>query len=167
MPKSTVNPAAFPTQPVEYARQVLGIQHIWPAMEEIAQAVLEPPFRVLVKSGHSVGKTFLAAWIMNWFYDSFPTSIGISTAPTKRDVCDLLWKEIRLQRTRAGLPSHFLGPSAPEMRSSWDHYCKGYTANKGESFQGRHDAKMLFVMDEALVWIGITGPPPRPCGSRS
>ena len=48
----------------------------------------------MVKSGHSVGKTFLAAWIVNWFYDSHPASITISTAPTKRDVCDLLWKEI-------------------------------------------------------------------------
>jgi hypothetical protein len=35
------------------------------------------------------------------------------------------------------------------MRSSHEHYAKGYTARKGESFQGRHDGKMLFVMDEA------------------
>lgn len=36
------------------------------------------------------------------------------------------------------------------MRTSDDHYAKGYTARKGESFQGRHRERMLFVFDEAI-----------------
>ncbi len=35
------------------------------------------------------------------------------------------------------------------MRTSDDHYAKGFTARKGESFQGRHRPKMLFIFDEA------------------
>lgn len=42
-----------------------------------------------------------------------------------------------------------LGPSAPEMRTSWDHYAKGYTAGNDVSFQGRHDSRMVFIFDEA------------------
>jgi hypothetical protein len=35
------------------------------------------------------------------------------------------------------------------MRTSDEHYAKGYTARKGESFQGRHRPHMLFIFDEA------------------
>jgi hypothetical protein len=35
------------------------------------------------------------------------------------------------------------------MRTSDDHYAKGFTAQRGESFQGRHPRNMLFVFDEA------------------
>ncbi|WP_202974201.1 hypothetical protein [Fimbriiglobus ruber] len=104
-----------------------------------------------MKSGHSIGKTFLAAWLVNWWYDTRKPGVAITTAPTKRDVVDLLWTEVRLQRQRAKLPLpfDFIGPAAPEMRTGDDHYAKGYTASKGESFQGRHRARMLFVFDEA------------------
>jgi hypothetical protein len=112
----------------------------------------------MVPSGHDTGKTFVAAAAANYWFDVFDPSVVITTAPTKRDVVDLLWTEIRLQRQRAGLPAHFIGPSAPEMRTSGDHYAKGYTAVKGESFQGRHRQRMLFLFDEAcgiqpMYWI--------------
>src|SRR5262249_8045883 len=68
--------------------------------------------------------------------------------PSERDVVDLLWTEPRLQRQRAGLPCHFVGARAPEMRTSEEHYAKGYTARKGESFQGRHRPRQLFIFDE-------------------
>jgi hypothetical protein len=118
--------------------------------EAVARAILEPPYRVLVESGHSVGKTFLAAVLVNWWYDHFDPGVVITTAPTERDVVDLLWTEVRLQRQRAKVPlrTDFIGPRAPEMRSGDEHWAKGYTARKGESFQGRHRKHMLFVFDE-------------------
>lgn len=139
----------YPHDPVGYARNVLKIKTIWERQAEIARALLKPPHKVMVRSGHNVGKTFLAAWIVNWWFDSFDPGVVISTAPRQMDVVDLLWKEVRMQRQRAGLPNCFIGPRAPEMYTAPNHYAKGYTASRGESFQGRHDAKMLFVFDEA------------------
>jgi hypothetical protein len=104
----------------------------------------------MAKSGHSVGKTHLAAVAINWFFDCQAPCAVISTAPTARDVRDVLWKEVRMQRQRAGLADVFVGPSAPEMRTGPDHYAKGFTARRGESLQGRHDLRMLLVMDEAV-----------------
>jgi hypothetical protein len=115
---------------------------------KVLPLLLEPPYRVLVGSGHNVGKTFLAALLVNWWYDSFDPGVVITTAPTERDVVDLLWTEVRLQRQRVGLSADFIGLRAPEMRTSENHYAKGYTARKGESFQGRHRERMLFVFDE-------------------
>ncbi len=137
----------YVNDPVGYCRDVLHVT-LTDAQAEIARSLLEPPRRVLVKSGHNIGKTFLAAAIVNWWYDTRDPGVVISTAPTERDVIDLLWTEIRLQRRRAELGD--LKPAAPEMRSSDNHWAKGYTARKGESFQGRHRERMLFVFDEAV-----------------
>ena len=135
--------------PVGYARDVLGIT-LWQPIAAALLALLEPPYVVDVDSGHGVGKTHGAAVAINWWYDTrHPAAVVITTAPTLRDVVDLLWTEIRLQRRHARIPlADDLQPSAPEMRSSEEHYAKGYTARKGESFQGRHRRNMLFVFDE-------------------
>lgn len=145
--KPEQGPNPYENDPVRYAREKL---HVEPtdAQQEIARAIQEPPYRVKVPSGHNVGKTFLAAWLVNWWYDTWDPSCVITTAPTEKDVIDLLWAEVRLQRIRAGLPAQFIGPRAPEMRTSEDHYAKGYTARLGQSFQGRHRSRMLFVFDE-------------------
>lgn len=120
-----------------------------PDQERILRACVEPPYRVMVKSGHNIGKTCVAAGIVNWWYDTRDPGVAITTAPTERDVIDLLWTEVRLQRQRAGRPDTFIGPRAPEMRTGEEHYAKGYTANTGESFQGRHRPHMLFLFEEA------------------
>jgi hypothetical protein len=140
-------PHPYTTDPVSYCSQVLRLS-LTVEQAVIASALLEPPYRIIVNSGHSVGKTFLAAALVNWWYDTFPAGVCITTAPTERDVVDLLWSEIRLQRQRAGLSLDFIGPRAPEMRTSEEHYAKGYTARRGESFQGRHREHMLFIFDE-------------------
>lgn len=139
---------ALRDDPVLYAKAILGVE-LTPEQKEIAYAVLKPPYRVHVDSAHNVGKTFLAAVLVNWWYDTRDPGVVITTAPTERDIVDILWAEIRLQRSKAGLPCSFVGPRAPEMRTSDDHWAKGFTARKGESFQGRHRENMLFVFDEA------------------
>lgn len=133
--------------PVGYAVEVLKVTPT-PDQATIASAFLTPPYKVKVRAGHNVGKTFMFAWLANWWYDTRLPGVVITTAPTKRDVIDLLWTEIRLQRANAGLPDEFPGPVAPELRSSQNHWAKGYTARKGESFQGRHRENMLFLFDE-------------------
>ena len=141
----------YRADPVGFAWDVLRVD-LWSSQRSAALALLEPPRRLLVESGHNVGKTFLAAALAVWWYYTRPRSVVITTAPTLRDVVDLLWTEIRLLVARAGLPDHFVGPAAPEMRdpaAPQDHWAKGYTASKGESFQGRHRESMLFVFDEA------------------
>jgi hypothetical protein len=134
---------------VGYARNILGVE-LTPAQQEIALAVHQHPYKVKVDSGHNTGKTFIAAVLVNYWYDVFDPGVVITTAPTKRDVEDLLWTEIRLLRRRAKVPlsDDFVGPRSAEMRSGEEHYAKGYTAQKGESFQGRHRPRMFFVFDE-------------------
>jgi hypothetical protein len=88
---------------------------------------------------------------VNWWYDSFNPGAVFALGPRHDSLKDTVWAEVRLQRQRAlvPLPDHFIGPSAPEMRSSPDHWAKGLTAAKDASLTGRHLPRMLFVIEEA------------------
>lgn len=104
--------------------------------------------RLNIRASHGVGKSFLAAVCVNWFFDCIADSITITTAPTAAQVKDVLWKEIRSQRSRAKLGG--LLPKAPRMEVSAEWFAVGMTAAKGEAFQGRHGKAILLVFDEAV-----------------
>ena len=101
---------------------------------------------MLFRSGNGPGKTFLAAGIVSWFYDTHKPGICLTTAPTGIHVKDVLWRAIRVQRKdrRGGLQ-----PRAPHMEDADDHYAIGYTAETGDAFQGRHGISTLIVFDES------------------
>lgn len=134
--------------PIGYARDVLGVT-LWDPIADALKGLIAPPFMVSIDSGHGVGKTFAAAVAVNWWYDTRNPSWTISTAPTSRDIKDLLWTEVRLQRQRARirLPDDLM-PAAAEMRSGPEHVAKGYTARDANSAHGRHRPNMLFIFDE-------------------
>lgn len=118
----------------------------WAKQAQIARLLLTPPYRVLVKACHTVGKTHLGGGLVNWWYDAFNPSIVLTTAPTERQVKDLLWKEVR--RQRKGRPG--LLPKAPRMESGPEHFAHGFTAKDGDSFQGHHGPHILIIFDEAV-----------------
>lgn len=132
--------------PVGYAEEVLKVSW-WSKQQEIAQALLQPPYRVLVKASHNVGKTFLGGGLVNWWYDVYDPSLVLTTAPNETQVRDLLWKEVRIQR---GARGGFRGPQMPRLESSKNHWAHGFTAKDSDGFQGRHEKHMLFIFDEAV-----------------
>lgn len=136
--------------PVGYCREVLGVT-LTPMQEAIARAAAEPPYRVLVPAGHIVGKSFLGACLACWWYDTRPDSVCLTTAPTYRQVVDILWKEIRRVRRKArrGPLGGFVGPKMPRLESSETHFAHGYTAGDATAFQGQHEAAVMILFDEA------------------
>lgn len=108
-------------------------------------ALNQPPYSVLVRAAHSVGKTFVAAVATAWFYDRFNPGICMATAPVHYQVKDLLFRELR--RVKHDDPNWL--PKATRLESSPDHFIHGMTASKGDAFQGRHMSEMMIVFDEA------------------
>lgn len=133
--------------PAGYARDILGV-HWWAKQQEVAHLLCTPPYRVLVRASHEVGKTYLAGSLVNWFYDTRSPGLCLTTAPTDTQVRDLLWKEVRVQRRRAGRGG-FRGPKMPRLESSEDHWAYGFTARDADGFQGRHEAEVFVLFDEA------------------
>jgi hypothetical protein len=84
---------SYQTNPVRFVREVLGSE-LWSRQVEILEAIRDHP-QVTVRSGHGVGKTFVAACAALWWLYSFRPSLVLTTAPTARQVESLLWGEIR------------------------------------------------------------------------
>ena len=130
--------------PEIYAEKFIG--SLWTEKQiEIAQALVKYK-RVFVKASHSVGKSKIAADLINWRFDCFNPSITLSTAPTKQQVEDIVFKEVRVGRK--GRPG--LMPKAPRLESAPNHFAAGITAAKPDAFQGRHEESILIVFDEAV-----------------
>lgn len=147
--KTTSTYAQYQSDPAAYAAEVLMVQW-WAKQVEIAESVVNHS-RTMVRASHTIGKTMVTGGIVNWFFDAFAPSITLTTAPTARQVQQLLWKEIRLQRR--GRPG--LQPKAAYMSMAPNHYAAGYTANDSNAFQGVHEDRLLVIFDEA---VGVDAP---------
>lgn len=138
--------AKYRYDPCGYARDVLGVS-LTPSQAELGNSLLRYPFKTLAPAGHNVGKSFAAAWLINWWYDTRNPGICLTTAPTDRQVRDILWKEIRLLRKGRG---GFIGPAACRLQDAPDHFAHGFTARDGDRFQGHHSPAVMIVFDEAV-----------------
>ncbi len=137
--------------PVEYIEEVLGITTLTPTQKEICRLYQLPPYRLLVRCGHRVGKTHLLAALVSHHFDSFDNCGVITIAPTGQHLKDVLWREIRVQRARAGL-GNLVGNVVCEMRGEDPENPKwaiGIACDRQESVAGRHPENLLVVMDEA------------------
>lgn len=121
--------------------------YLTPSQAKVAELLLVPPYRVLVPSANEQGKTFLGAVISIWWHLTRKPSIILTTAPTREQVRDLLWKEIR--RLSSGLPMKFAGPTSLRVERSADDFMKGYTSRDATSIQGHHGPSLLFLFDES------------------
>jgi hypothetical protein len=132
-----------PADPVQYAHS-LGL-YVTPQQQAILRALIEPPYCVMVRAAHSVGKTWTAALVASWFHDRYNPGLCLTTAPTLVSVRDLLFRELRKLRPR---DPNWL-PKDTRLQSSNDHWIHGFTANKPDAFQGRHADKQMIIFDEA------------------
>jgi len=146
--KKTDDFTRYALDPIGYARDVHKLE-LTPKQGEILLGLISPPYRVLAPSANTQGKSFIGALAVSWWYDTRPVSIAITTANTQAQVEEILWGYIRSQRTNAGLDG-FRSAVAPRLWSSPDHWARGYTANTGTSFHGRHNERVLVVIDEAV-----------------
>lgn len=146
---TSLDVSIYRDDPIGYARNVLKVTPT-PDQERIMRAILEPPYRVLVPSGHNVGKTFVSSCILLWFvHTQGPSAIINSTAPSYQALNEVLWGQIREMEMQARLEL-FKTSATPVIRFGPMHYAKGMTADKMGSFTGRHALRNAFIVDEAI-----------------
>lgn len=121
---------------------------LWSKQREILRAVRDEP-RVVVKSAHSMGKSWVAARLAAWWIERYwPEGFVVTTAPTNQQVKTILWKEMRRVhssaqlRGRMNLTEWWVGDEMVAFGrkpADWDP----------DAFQGIHAPRMLVVIDEA------------------
>lgn len=131
----------------------------WEKQWEIWESVRDHR-RTVCRAGHGVGKSHIAGGrIVPWFLATFYPSVVFTTAPTARQVENVLWGEIRRHWKKAKLD---LGgrvyEGKPRISIDDDWYAMGFTTRKrasgediGTLFQGFHSLHVLFIIDEAAA----------------
>jgi hypothetical protein len=95
-----------------------------------------------------VFQSFIAARVALWFLYAFPNSKIISTAPTFRQVEDILWREIRSVKAKARIPlAGKLNNTSLDLSEQW--FATGLSTDTPERFQGFHAVDVLLIVDEA------------------
>jgi hypothetical protein len=158
--------------PREFVKEVLGAQPTkealaagysdpWtPDQEKVMMSVMQHR-KTAVPSGHSAGKTKIAAWIALWFLYRHPNTTVVTTAPTARQVEEVLWGEIREAHAsaRIRLPGRVLLSKIDIGGKEKRWFATGFTVASrtddisATSFQGLHNRWVLVVYDEAT---GVT-----------
>ena len=142
-------PDPYRDDPVGYCRDVLGFEP-WSKQVEILESVRDHE-RVAVRSCHGSGKTAVAARALLWFLATRPNSRVVSTAPTWRQVEQLLWRNVRSAVAEANrrAPGTFPEPLATRLDLGTEWYAIGMSTSKPERMQGEHAPDMLVIVDEA------------------
>ena len=121
----------------------------WSKQEEIILSVRDNRYTT-VRACHDVGKTYIASRTALWFLYSHPQSIVVTTAPTMRQVENLLWRELRSAHESS---KQKLGgePLKTRLDIAPDWYAIGASSGDPDKLQGFHAASgdILIIIDEA------------------
>lgn len=107
--------------------------------------------------------TFVAAAIVLWFLYNHKPSKVVCTAPTFRQVRDLLWAEIRNMHSRAKMP---LGGECLQLsiKLNDEQFAVGFSTdgNNMDMFTGYHSPNQLVIFDQAaglstMFWEAAEG----------
>ena len=149
----------FHSDPVGYAKGVLGFfPDIW--QEKASESVLVNR-RTAVRSGHGIGKSRLAAWMIHWFMATRGYPRIRATANTEKQIMSVLWAELATINRQAKnrelfdySRTSFRLKAAPET-----HFAEAiaWSAENSEAFAGIHAENVLYIFDEAsaiddVIW---------------
>lgn len=133
-----------------------GDVYIWSSLMEILEAIKNGYTRIVISSGHGVGKTWLLGRLVVWYCATHAPSKVISTAPTWTQVKELLWTEIRTAVNASLVP---IGGKLDTLKwtISDDHFAIGISTREdvaqkdygATKLQGFHSPNLMVVIDEA------------------
>lgn len=140
--------ARYRTDAAAFLTEVLH-ETAWTKQVEVLDAIAHNN-RVAVPASHSVSKTHTAARVAAWWVTIHPpgTVLVLTTAPTFRQVRNVLWPHIRRLIERHNLPGE---ANLTEWKVGGELVAFGFSAadNDEAAVQGFHQANLLAIVDEA------------------
>jgi len=142
-------------KPEIYFKEALGVKDLWAGERAFLQAVpiaIKESKNIIVASGHSLGKDFIAGGLVPYFLHVWAPCLVITTAPTDRQVDAVMWGEVKghYSRARIPLPGRIL---TNRIDIAPQHYAIGFTTkDTGQmvgKFQGFHAPRVFVIVSEA------------------
>ena len=134
--------------PIYFLDYVLGSEH-WSGQDMIFNSVFKNQ-RSTIKSCHGIGKSYIVSRIALAFLYAHKDSIVVTTAPTFRQVENIIWRELRGAHANSKVPlGGNLLKTQLELDTNW--YAMGISSDKSDAFQGLHakSGYILVIVDEA------------------
>ena len=85
--------------PIDFVREVIGAEPTWQQKQLLS--LLPSGKNFAIRSGHGTGKSACLSWILMWFLLTHPASKVVCTAPSRRQLFDILWSEVYRWHSRA------------------------------------------------------------------
>lgn len=113
------------------------------------------PIRMVVVSGHGVGKSVLCAWVTHWIMSTRPRSKGTVTANTFTQLSTKTWAAVQ-SWGRLLTNKHWFVITADTMyfrglKDAWAVTAQSCREENSEAFAGQHaaDSTSFYIFDEA------------------
>lgn len=130
-----------------FIKDILGC-NTWHMQDVIVQSVFQYK-TTAVKTCNAVGKSYIAARIVVTYLTLLPGSVVVTTAPTWRQVTDVLWREIAtaVKMAKYQLTKNEVRQAGLDIDKDW--FAVGLSTKYPENFFGYHADNILVVVDEA------------------
>lgn len=143
--------------PVAFARDVLGVTPWEDEPGRSSQRTILDAWprkkTVAVRSGHKIGKSLSGAVLALWAYACHPGARVILTAPTWRQVDEVIWREVRMRYLAARRRGVDIGGTLfdrPDrgLRGSQDRQIIGISTDDPDRFSGISGPFVFYIVDE-------------------
>lgn len=133
-------------QPGLFFEDILGAT-LTPDQLRVVESVRDNR-RTAAPAGHGVGKSFVASGLALWYLVTRPGSKVVTTAPTWRQVEEVLWRELAASIAKARFPIvGKLTNTQLELGPNW--FAIGLSTDDPTRFQGIHAPWVMMILDEA------------------
>lgn len=113
------------------------------------------PIREAIASGHGIGKSTMAGWLVSWLMSTRPYCIGTVTSNTFTQLKSKTWAAIQ-RWVKRGITGHWFkvgGDKIYALEAPDEWYCTAQTCKEqnSEAFAGQHAHKSSswYIFDEA------------------
>ena len=142
--------------PLRFVTECIGAT---PSKQQAKGLALVPKTkRLSIRSGHGTGKDAFASWVALWFLSTRTYPKVPSTAPTARQLSDILWSEMSKWLRQSKVADEFViqkdkifhkgAPKEWWMRAI-SPSVKASKEEQAETLAGLHGDHMLIIVDEA------------------
>ena len=151
--------SAYKEMPIEFCKDFLNMPLIWQGQQRILKSLVDNK-RTTVPSGHSTGKSAIAAGITWWWLFTRFKSRVIVTAPTYRQLMTVYYAEVNKWYNNSALKdlnvfecmANFLRVNDKDLAKEW--YMLPISPSTADGLQGQHGDKSQDVRS-VMKQLGI------------
>jgi hypothetical protein len=155
--------------PVAFVQDVIDVTPSAQQLDYLQQVAKNK--RITIRSGHGTGKDASTAWVIMWFMCTRAYAKVVCTAPTARQLADILWSELTkwIRKSKVADELVIQKDKIFQKDNPKEWWCRAVSVSakaskeeQAETLAGFHGDHLLIVVDEASgvndpVYIPLEG----------